>query len=165
MSSGIFAGSFDPFHKGHLYVVKVASRLFNRLIICISTNVEKTRAFSKELMKEGIEATLKSEGITNCEVVCYDGFITDLAKEIAKPNEEMFIVRGMRSSKDFDYEEAVAKTYYKMGKIQTIYINSGSFVDDGIQSQTSSTLVRKLLNVGMPISKYVPPEIEKLLIP
>lgn len=59
MKTGIFARSFDPFTLGHLYITKVASNAFDKVIICIATNPEKQRTFSKELMKKGIEDTLK----------------------------------------------------------------------------------------------------------
>lgn len=159
MSSGIFAGSFDPFTNGHMYIVKLASRLFDRLIICIATNEAKTRTFSKELMKCGIEETLKANGIYNCEVVCYDGYITDLAKK----EKVDFVIRGMRQASEFDYEEKLASVYYKEGNLETIYVGSGSHVGSGILKNTSSTLVRNLIKDGKPISDYVPKEIEELI--
>lgn len=159
MAIGIFAGSFDPFTIGHLYIVEVGSKLFDKLIICIATNSEKTRTFDKEMMKQGIEETLKQRKIQNCEVICYEGQVVDLAKE----KGVTFAIRGLRSSGEFEYEEKVAKTYYEDGKLETIYVGSGSYVGTGIQSKTSSTLVRKLIKENKPISEYVPESIEKLI--
>ena len=160
MASGIFTGSFDPFTVGHLYIVDVASRLFDKLVICIATNSDKTRTFEKELMKTAILKTLEERKITNCEVICYDGLIIDLAKE----KNIQFVIRGMRNSEAFEYEEKIAREYYLTGGIETIYVGSGSYVDSGIQSRTSSTLVRNLLKEGKSISEYVPKSVEDVIM-
>lgn len=159
MAKGIFAATLDPFTNGHLYIVEVASNLFDTLYICIATNPEKKeRTFEKEGMKEAIEQTLKEKNINNCEVICYDGEIINLAKEVGAT----YVVRGMRSSKEFDYEKRVATEYYK-GGLETIYVSSGSYVGDGVLSRTSSTLVRSLLKENKPISQYVPEPVEKFI--
>lgn len=157
MKTAIFAGSFDPFTLGHLYITKVASNAFERVIICIATNPEKHRTFSKELMKQGIEETLNKSRINNCEVICYDGLIVDLAK---KENAQI-IVRGLRNFGDFEYEEKVAKEYYNQAGIYTMYVDSGKYL--GIKEGTSSTKVRNLLKENKPISDYVPKSIEILI--
>ena len=159
MTKGIFAATLDPFTNGHLYIVEVASGIFDTLYICIATNpAKKERTFRKEGMKKAIEQTLKEKHIINCEVVCYDGEIIDLAKEVGAK----YVVRGMRSSKEFDYEEKVATQYYK-GGLETIYVSSGSYVGDGILSRTSSSLVRDLIKNNKNISKYVPKPIEQFI--
>ena len=157
MKTGIFARSFDPFTLGHLYITKVASNAFDKVIICIATNPEKQRTFSKELMKKGIEDTLKENAISNCEVVCYDGFIVDLAKR----ENAQTIIRGLRNFGDFEYEEKIAKEYYNQAGIYTMYVDSGRYV--GIKENTSSTKLRELLKQNKPISDYVPKSIETLI--
>lgn len=157
MKTAIFAGSFDPFTLGHLHITKVASSAFDKVIICIATNPEKHRTFSKELMKKGIEETIKENKLSNCKVICYDGLIVDLAK---KENAQI-IVRGLRNFGDFEYEEKVAKEYYKQMGIYTMYVDSGKYV--GIKEDTSSTKVRNLLKENKPISNYVPRSIEVLI--
>lgn len=157
MKTAIFAGSFDPFTLGHLHITKVASNAFDRVIVCIATNIEKDRTFSKELMKKGIEETLKENSLNNCEVICYEGLIVDFAK---KENAQT-IVRGLRSYEDFEYEQKVAKAYYSHAGIYTMYVDSGKYV--GIKENISSTTVRKLLKDNEPISEYVPKSIEVLI--
>lgn len=160
MAKGIFAGSFDPFTVGHLYVVQVASGLFETLIICIATNPEKQqRSFKKEGMKHAIEETLKAENITNCKVICYEGNIVDLAKQ----EGAKYVVRGMRSEGDFKYEESIAKEYYK-GGLETIYASSGSYVETCDLSKISSTRVREAVSKNEPISDYVPKAIEEFIL-
>lgn len=160
MAKGIFAGSFDPFTVGHLYIVQVASGLFETLIICIATNPEKQpRCFKKEGMKHAIEETLKAENITNCKVICYEGNIVDLAKQ----EGAQYVVRGMRSEGDFKYEESIAKEYYK-GGLETIYASSGSYVETCDLSKISSTRVREAVSKNEPISAYVPKAIEEFIL-
>ncbi len=160
MANGIFAGSFDPFTVGHLYIVQVASELFEKLIICIATNpYKKERAFEKEGMKQAIEEALKAENITNCEVICYEGEIIDLAKEV----NAKYVVRGMRSEGDFVYEQKLAGEYYK-GGLETIYASSGSYVKTIDLSQVSSSLVRDKIQKNEPISQYVPKAVEEFIL-
>jgi len=160
MAKGIFAGSFDPFTVGHLYIVKVASGLFETLIICIATNeMKKQRMFEKEGMKKAIEETLKAENITNCKVICYEGDIVDLAEQ----EGAQYVVRGMRSEGDFKYEEALAKEYYK-GGLETIYASSGSYIETCDLSKISSTRVREAVDNNESISTYVPKAIEEYIL-
>lgn len=160
MANGIFAATLDPFTMGHLYIVEVASGLFDKLVICIATNPEKKeRTFEKDGMKKAIEETLKEKNITNCEVICYEGEIIDLAKNVGAK----YVVRGMRSAGDFDYEERVATEYYK-GGLETIYVSSGNYIRNGILGKTSSTLVRELIKENKPISEYVPRPVEKFIL-
>lgn len=160
MANGIFAGSFDPFTVGHLYIVQVASGLFEKLIICIATNPsKKERVFDKEGMKQAIEETLKAQHITNCEVICYEGEIVDLAKEV----NAKYVVRGMRSEGDFAYEQELATEYYK-GGLETIYASSGSYVENIDLSKVSSTSVRDSVQKNQPISQYVPKAVEEFIL-
>jgi len=160
MTNGIFAGSFDPFTVGHLYIVQVASGLFDKLIICIATNpLKKQRVFEKEGMKKAIEETLKKEQITNCEVICYEGEIVELAKQV----KAKYVVRGMRSEGDFEYEKQIATEYYK-GGLETIYAPPRSYVETIDLSKVSSTLVRDRLQEKQSISEYVPGPIEEFIV-
>lgn len=149
MNIGFYAGSFDPFTKGHLHVVEVSSKLFDEVIIGIGVNLGKTRRYDVELMKQAIEATLKANNLSNVSVVCYDC----LSVEAAKINNANCLIRGIRNGMDYDYEENLASLNEELSDLDTIYIRAGKL------GHISSTMVQELINYGRNVSKYVPEEV------
>ena len=99
MSTAFYPGSFDPFTNGHLYVVKIASKLFDKVYIGIGRNPRKSRFLSAP-MASLIEKTLELEGISNCEIVSYDNLTIEKAEEL---NCDC-IIRGIRNHADYEYE-------------------------------------------------------------
>ena len=152
MKVGFYAGSFDPFTNGHLFVVKQAAKLFDKLIIAIGIHPQKTRRFDKELMKQAIEQVLISNHIDNAIVICYDGLSVDVAAEY---NTDFF-VRGLRNGMDYDYEENLASINEELAGIDTIYFRAGSL------GYVSSSMVMELLRNGKDVSKYLPQEVLRL---
>lgn len=156
----IFAGTFDPYTLGHLYITETACKLFDEVIICIATNPQKkARMFSKEAMQLGIKQTLSNRGIENFEVVCEDEFIPS---EEERTENLYFIVRGLRNSADLEYEFEIEEKFVKEYGIETIYCGSGEAL--GIIPGTCSTTVRKCIENGEDISPYVTNEIEDIII-
>ena len=146
MKIGFYAGSFDPFTIGHLHIVKVASRIFDKVIVGIGVNPKKTRRFDKIKMKNAIEKLLKSENVDNFEVITFDGLTADIASEY----NTNFLIRGVRNGIDYDFEENLALINEEIAGIDTIYIRAGEF------GAVSSSMVYELLKRNKDVSKYIP---------
>lgn len=149
----VYAGSFDPFTNGHLWVVKEASTMFEKVYICIANNPDKKRHSHSDAMKMAIKKILERNDLKNVEVFVLDGFVADFAK---KYNAD-YLVRGLRNTSDYLYEENIAKINYEINpSLKTVYYRANNDV-------ISSSLIRELLKYGKDISKYVPEEVEKVL--
>ena len=149
----MYAGSFDPFTNGHLSIVKTASGLFDLVFICIANNANKSRYTDIRVMKRAIEKTLEQEGLTNCHVIICDTLIAKYCKD----NNIEYLIRGLRNTSDYLYEENIAKINQEINpNLKTIYLRGDNDV-------ISSSMIRELLKYGESVSKYVPDEIAYLL--
>lgn len=152
----IYAGSFDPFTNGHLSIVREASELFDTLYICIGKNSSKQRFIDESKMQYAIKKVLLKEGIINCEVVVFSGMIADFAKDLGVD----YLVRGLRNSTDYAYEENIAKINSIVNpKLKTIYFRASSTDREVI----SSSMIREFLKYKKDVSLYVPEDIVELL--
>ena len=149
MKIGFYAGSFDPFTKGHLHVVEKSAQLFDKVIIGIGVHSDKKRRFDKEIMEKAIEKVLIRENLTNVSVISYDNLSVDAALE----NNATFLVRGIRNGMDYEYEENMASINEELSGIDTIYIRAGDL------GNISSSMVMDLLKSGKDVSKYLPEEV------
>lgn len=153
MKVGFYAGSFDPFTKGHLHVVKRSSQLFENLIIGIGINKDKSRRFDRDIMKKAVEEVLIHENLTNVKVISYDNLSVDTAiKEGADT-----LVRGIRNNMDYEYEETLASINEEISGLDTIYIRAGSL------GNISSSMVMELLENGKDVEKYLPEAVIKVV--
>jgi len=150
MKTAIFPGSFDPFTLGHLDVLQSALMLFDKVVIAVGNNVQKKGFFSIEDRIDIIKSATKNMG--NVEVCSYTGLTIDFCKYM----DIKFIIRGLRTTTDFELERVVAQANAKMSPdILTVFIPSGheySFI--------SSTVVRDVLLNGGDASSFMPSGIE-----
>ena len=153
MRVGFYAGSFDPFTLGHLHIVKVASSVFDKVVVGIGINPGKSRRYSSHAMQEAISRVLSREGIANFEVVIYDGLTADVAKEYGAD----FLIRGLRNGSDYDFEENLALINMEVSDIDTIYFRADKL------GAISSSMVYELIKRGKDVSKYLPKEVIKLI--
>ena len=149
----IYAGSFDPFTIGHLHVLKQACQVFDKVYVAIAVNSTKKRRIDKDIMKDAILKVIENNGISNAEVVVFDGLTVDLAKE----KDAKFLVRGLRNGTDYEYEETLAIVNSKISGIETIYFRAGK------TAHISSSIVMELHNYGKDITKWVPAEVLEVL--
>lgn len=157
MSVGFYAGSFDPFTKGHLAIVKKACKVFDYVVIGIGTNPNKTRRFDKEKMRRAIYEVLKEEGLyEKTEVYIYDHSMTVHAAQFYRAN---FLIRGIRNGVDYQYEESIASMNQELTGIDTVYFRAGEF------GNISSSMVMTLLENGLDqkVKKYLPEPIFNLI--
>ena len=150
---GFYAGSFDPFTNGHLQIVKKASKCFDKVIVGIGYNTEKTERINKEKMKEAIEQTIIEEGLNNVKAVLYNGLTIDKAKEC---NADI-LIRGLRNGTDYEYEENISAINEKLAGMDTCYFRAGDL------GYLSSSIVMELYNNNKPIDRYVPKAVAELL--
>lgn len=141
----IFPGTFDPFTIGHHSMVKRSLELVDEIVIAIGKNEAKKSYFSLEDRIEMIENLYKDE--PRVSVTYYDNLTVDFAKTIGAK----FIVRGIRSVNDFEYEKTIADINRKISGIETFIL----FTEPEL-THISSTIVRELLQFGHDVSQFVP---------
>ena len=145
-NTAIYPGSFDPFTFGHLDIVRKSARLFDRVYILIGVNTSKNRSFDCEGMKAAIEETLRQEGLDNCEVCTHEGLVAVFAAE----RNIGYMIRGLRNSLDYNYEENIAEVNNLINPdLEYVYFRAENVA-------VSSSMVRELLTFGRDVSKYVP---------
>jgi len=149
----IYAGSFDPFTKGHQNVIDRGLRVFDKIIVALAHNVSKKTIFSLDDRVEIIKEIYKDRD--NIVVDSFEGLLVDYSKKIGTS----VLLRGMRSVSDFEYELQMAlanKTLYS--EIETIFI-----VTDSKYSHISSSLIREIVSLGGSVKKMVPGVVERRL--
>lgn len=145
MKRAIFPGTFDPFTIGHYSVVRRALSFMDEVVIGIGINENKNTYFPVEKRLQMIEDFYKDE--PRIKVMSYDCLTIDFAHQV----KAEFIIRGIRTVKDFEYEETIADINRKLAGIETILL----FTEPEL-SCISSTIVRELLSYNKDISQFIP---------
>ncbi len=145
MRTGIFVGSFDPFTIGHDNIVRRALPLFDRLIIGIGVNERKQCLQDADTRKRKIQELYRNE--SRITVKTY----SDLTVDFAKREKADFIVKGVRTAKDFEYEREQADINRRLGDIETLLL----FAEPGLEA-ISSSLVRELVHFGKDVRQFLP---------
>jgi pantetheine-phosphate adenylyltransferase len=143
----LFAGSFDPFTKGHEDIVLRGLKVFDEIIIAIGYNSQKSsRYFPIEMMVERIEGTFK--GDKRIKVLTY----SELTAELARKLGARFLLRGLRNTTDFEYENSVAQVNrYLNADLESVFlITSPQF------ASISSSIIREVHRYGGDVSGLIP---------
>jgi pantetheine-phosphate adenylyltransferase len=144
--TAIFPGSFDPITKGHENILKRAIPLFDEIIIAIGKNSSKQNYFPIELREKWIKQVFAYEPKVRVET--YSG----LTVEFCKKMKASYILRGLRTSADFEFEKAIAQNNKIMANdIETIFILPVPEL-----SAINSTIVRDIVRNGGDASPFVP---------
>lgn len=149
MKKAIFPGSFDPFTLGHHSIVKRALSFMDEVIVGIGINEGKRSLIPVEKRVDMIRRLYADE--PRVKVEAYSGLTVDFAREQAAE----FIIRGIRTVKDFEYEEGIADINRKLTGIETIFL----FTEPELAS-VSSSVVRELLHYGKDVSMFLPEGME-----
>jgi pantetheine-phosphate adenylyltransferase len=145
-----FPGSFDPFTKGHEDIVLRGLTLFDEVIIGIGHNATKARYFSIEKMITWIEETFEGKSV---KVVSYN----DLTANVAKDMGADFLIRGLRNTTDFEYENSIAQVNrYLVENLETVFLITAPHL-----APISSTIIRDLHRYGTNIDNFLPYNIHK----
>lgn len=148
MKIALFPGSFDPITIAHVDIIKRSVSLFDKVVIGIGKNSNKNALLSPETRIQMMEAVFSEE--PRIEVTAYEGLTINFCKEIGA----LYMLRGIRTVSDFEYEKAIAQMNHELEpSIESIFILSNPGY-----SSISSTIVRDILRHHGDISKFVPKE-------
>lgn len=145
----LFPGSFRPFTAGHASVVERGLALFDRIVIAVGVNASKDVDGSAGAEAAAAIAALY-EGNEKVSVVCYTGLTVDAARAAGA----QFLLRGVRSVKDFEYERDMADMNRKLSGLETVLLYSLPEL-----SALSSSVVRELAGYGVDVSPFLPKKI------
>ena len=150
MKTALFPGSFDPFTKGHYDIVMRSLDLFDRVIVAIGHNSKKnTRYFELDWMVEKIEAAFVGE--ERVEIEEYD----ELTAELAKKYNAKYMVRGLRNTTDFEYENSISQINRSLNEdLETIFLITSPEL-----APISSSIIREVHRYGGDVSPFLPYDI------
>lgn len=153
MTIAIYPGSFDPITNGHIDILKSGAEIFDKVIIAVSYNVNKKGFLPVE---DRVELIKKSVGfLDNVEVDCFEG----LTVEYAKKKGADILLRGLRTSFDFEYEMQLSQTNNALyDNLKTVFL-----ITKPEYNFISSSMVREILVNNGDISKFVPDAVREFL--
>ena len=143
-NTAIFPGTFDPFTKGHEAIVKKALSVFDHVVIGIGENTSKQTLFSIEKRMSHILSLYDNHEAVS--VKKYTGLTVNFCHE----NNIKHIIRGLRNTKDFEYESSIAHMNHELKQIETVF-----FLTDLPLSAINSSIVREIYKGNGAISQFV----------
>lgn len=150
----IYPGTFDPMTNGHIDVIARAGRLFDKVIVAIAENQQKSPLLPLKIRIELAQKIFKDQ--SNIQVEGFQGLLVNFAAS----QGANVIIRGLRAVADFEYEFQLARMNKDMAPtLETIFMTPSekyAFV--------SSTLIREIVRLGGDVSKFVPPLVEQQLM-
>ena len=149
----LFPGTFDPFTIGHQSLVTRGLAFVDEIIISIGINDKKLTYFSLEKRLEAISVLYKDS--PRVKVMSYNSLTVDFAREV----DAQYILRGIRTVNDFEYEKSIADVNRILTGIETFILFT-----EPEHTHISSSIVRELLRYGKDISLFVPNEISSTLM-
>lgn len=152
MVLAIYPGSFDPVHLGHIRVVEAAANIFDQIIVIAMQNREKEGFLSLEDRKELLKTSF--EHLDNVKTDSSSGLVVDVANNF----NAKAIIKGLRSTGDFEIEMQMAQTNRKISQINTIFIPT-----DPEYSYISSRFIREIASEGGDISSLVPEPVAEFI--
>ena len=145
MKTGIFVGSFDPFTIGHDAIVRRALPLFDRLVIGVGYNERKQYMYSQDERIRSISRLYANDPRVAVKVY------NDLTIDFARREGAQYIIKGVRSVKDFEYEREQADINRRIGGIDTLLLYAAPDM-----ASVSSSLVREMIHFGKDVSDSLP---------
>lgn len=146
----VFPGSFDPFTVGHESIVLRGLKLFDKIVIAIGQNSSKNNLFTTEQRIRMISEIFAEE--SRIEVVAFEGLTVDFCKRI----NANFILRGLRTSADFEFERAIGQVNKMMdGTLETVFLLTSTS-----HTPITSTIVRDIINHNGNVSDLIPKSLD-----
>ncbi len=145
----VFPGSFDPLTRGHESIIRRALPLFDKIIVAIGENAEKKHLFSLEQRMEWLNLVFNQE--SGIEIRKYTGLTIDFCRR----NGARYILRGLRTSVDFEFERSIGQmNKYLLPEVETVFLLSNPEF-----TSLSSSIVRDIIRNGGDASQFIPDEI------
>lgn len=145
----VFPGSFDPFTLGHYDIVIRSLRLFDEVIVALGHNSQKKRYFEVNGMIDKIENAFKEQ--PQVRVVTYD----ELTADFARRYNAQFLVRGLRNTTDFEYENSISQVNRYLNKdLETVFL-----ITSPVYASISSSITREVHKYGGDIRPFLPYEL------
>ena len=145
MKKAVFPGSFDPITLGHVDIIYRGLEIFDEIIIAIGVNADKKQLFPLEDKIQQIKNTFINE--PRIKVASYKGLTIDFCKSV----NSKYILRGLRNSSDFNYEQSIAQTNSSLSSIESIFLISSPQL-----AHISSTIVRDIIRNEGDYKNFVP---------
>ena len=155
MKTAIYPGSFDPITFGHIDIVERAAALFDRVILGVAESQTKDHLFDVDERIELISDIFKDN--SKIEVL---GYSKKLTVDLARDNDAIAIIRGLRAVADFEYEFQLAT----MNRSLAPDIESIFFTPKDTLIYVSSSLVKEIATLGGDVSRFVPPNVKTALM-
>jgi pantetheine-phosphate adenylyltransferase len=151
----IYPGSFDPLTNGHIDLIERGAKIFERLIVAILRNPEKSPLFSVAERRQMLEAIVRTKRWKNVDVDTFDGLLVDYAVR----KKAQAVLRGIRAISDYEYELQMALMNRKLEpRLETVFMMPALSY-----SYLSSRLVREIAQLGGSVTGLVPELVEKQL--
>lgn len=141
---GLFPGSFDPFTKGHEAIIKKSIALFDEIIIGIGINSTKKYMFDTDKRIEHIRSLFNEQNSIRVEQ--FEKLTVRFCQDVGAN----FIIRGLRNSKDFEYERSIAHMNFELSEIDTVFL-----LTEQKYAAISSSIVREIHANNGPIDSFV----------
>ncbi|HEY9044849.1 MAG TPA: pantetheine-phosphate adenylyltransferase [Ohtaekwangia sp.] len=143
----LFPGSFDPFTKGHEDIVLRGLNIFDEIIVAIGYNSQKSnRYFAIDMMIERIQTAF--EKYPNIKVMTY----SELTAEFARKHGAQFLLRGLRNTTDFEYENSISQVNRKLyGDLESVFL-----ITTPQLAWISSSIIREVHKYGGDVSEFLP---------
>jgi len=152
MTKAMYPGSFDPLHLGHLNIVEVASGIFDEVVVVTMQNPEKKSFLSLEEREDLLKSSFSH--LPNVSTANSSDLVVNAAVELGA----RIIVKGLRSTGDFEIEMQMAQTNKTVSGVETIFIPS-----EPAHSHISSRFIREISTMGGDVSALVPDSVASLL--
>lgn len=149
MKRAIFPGSFDPFTIGHYSIVQRGLTIFDEIVVGIGNNQSKKTLFSAGKRLEIIQEAFRDE--PRVKVQIYNSLTIDFAQAV----NAGFILRGLRTVADFEYERTIGDTNRILSGVETVILFT-----EAAYAHISSTVARELISYGKDISNFLPPNVK-----
>lgn len=149
MRRALCPGSFDPLHLGHAAVIRRACKLFDEVIVAVSTNPNKTHRFD-----EATRLRLVREVFADEPAVVVEPLEAGLLADYAAEREAVALVKGLRNGADYDYELPMATMNRTLTGVETVFVPGEPSL-----LHVSSSLLMEVHGLGGDVTGYVPPSV------